>query len=64
MKASATANSGAVLTDQAMVIIRVRRNENGPLFIEDYSAEIPETMLIGTSILTVEATDADGVSPP
>ncbi|KAL5018737.1 hypothetical protein ScPMuIL_004459 [Solemya velum] len=60
VKASATSGVGSLLTDQATVTIIVIRNENGPIFIEDYNRATPDTTPVGTTILTVQATDADG----
>lgn len=63
MKASVGSTTGAgTLTDQATVTIYVNRNENGPIFLGDYNEVIPDTQEMGSSILTVQASDADGVS--
>lgn len=62
VQASANSSSGSLLTDQATVTIIVTRNDNAPIFIGDYNEEIPDTTPLGSTILTVRATDADGVS--
>ena len=48
--------------DTADVTIRVTRNPSGPLFSEaSYERTIPENYPLGPAILTVLATDQDGV---
>ena len=50
-------------TATATVNIGVSRNENSPLFGQNpYRVTINETVGVGTCILDVDATDADGVS--
>jgi len=47
---------------ETTVPITVIRNENVPVFTQDpYRITINETIALGTCILTVSATDADGV---
>ena len=48
---------------EADVRISVRRNTNPPIFsTQQYGANIDERAVIGTSVLTVVASDRDGVS--
>lgn len=50
-------------TATATVNIGVSRNENPPVFGQNpYRITINETVGVGTCILDVDATDADGVS--
>lgn len=43
------------------VQVTVERNVNAPVIIGSYSATISENIPLGTSIVTVEARDDDGV---
>lgn len=46
--------------DMATVQIDVTRNENNPVFAsQNYSIVIPETQGVGTTVVTVNATDPD-----
>ena len=50
-------------TTDADVTITVRRNVNAPVFSQaNYNARVSAREAIGTSIVTVNATDSDGVS--
>lgn len=52
-------------TTTATVAIAVSRNEFAPVFTQSpYRVTINETLALGTCILTVSASDQDGVSFP
>ncbi len=47
-------------SDEARVIIRIKRNIQGPSFTQSrYEAAVPETLDIGGSVLEVSAADRD-----
>lgn len=51
------------LSSRVTVTVNVIRNRNGPVFSgNSYVTTIDESISVGTSILQVQATDADGVS--
>lgn len=59
IKAYNTLNPANVGT--STVEVTVDRNVNAPVFVGTYSKTINENIPLGTSVLTVEARDEDGV---
>ncbi|XP_022108017.1 protocadherin Fat 1-like isoform X2 [Acanthaster planci] len=61
VKATGRIRGQSPVTAQTTVVVRVTdANDQRPLFLErSYSVSVPENMPVETSIITVEATDAD-----
>ena len=60
VRVRAADNGVPAKTDVTLVTVTIRRNFNSPVFVaENYTASIPETTPLGTSVVQVNATDSD-----